>query len=67
MFQTKHGSTSGEGDNYVEEKERESQENEFQEETSTRSVAHVLEIVSGSLAATVKRNLRRKRTYAPKN
>ena len=67
MFQTKHGSSSGIGDTSVGERERESQENEFQEETSTRSVAYVLEIASGFLAATVKRNLRKTRMYPPKN
>ena len=63
----KHGSSSAEVDTSVEEKERESQENEFQEETSTNLVAHVLEIASGSLAATVKRNLRKTRMYTPEN
>ena len=67
MFQTKHDSSSGEGDTSVEEKKRETQENEFQEETSTLSVAHVLEIASGSLAATVERNLRKTRMYTSKN
>ena len=48
---------AGEEDTAGEEKKRES---EFQEETSTRPVTHVSEI-----AATVKRNLRKTRLYAP--
>ena len=68
MFQTKHGSSYVEDDTSVEEKGRESQENEFQEEMLTRSVAQsLLEIASGSLAVTVQRNLWKMRKYAPKN
>ncbi|PFX19807.1 Isoaspartyl peptidase/L-asparaginase [Stylophora pistillata] len=56
-----HNLAAGEGDTSVEEKERESQENEFQEETLTHSVTHVFEIRSGSLEATVERNLWKRR------